>query len=326
MTTTSRRPRSVNLARLQPVDGRGQACGHAYCGVFRAPTDWGQRLSVTRPPVGIIVPAHDEEASIERCLAALVAQVRPGDRVVVICNGCTDRTAGLAKRFGQPVTVVELPVASKIAALNRGDELIGLHPRLYVDGDVVVGPGVVDRLGEVLSLPGVELAAPALHLDTRHASLPVRAYLSIWSRLPSVGGDTVGRGVYGLSHDGRARFGPFPDIIADDHFVRDAVPPAHRLVVAEVRSTVRAPGTLRGLMRRKVRAFAGNRALDASSANARARASARRREWIGVLRRHPSLIPAMPIYLLVSTWPRLQGTARRAAGRPDRWNRDDTSR
>ena len=72
-----------------------------------------------------------------------------GTRVVVACNGCTDGTADVARSFAG-VVVLETAWPSKTAALNLGDEVAEIFPRLYVDADVVLpaasAAAVVDRL------------------------------------------------------------------------------------------------------------------------------------------------------------------------------------
>ena len=69
--------------------------------------------------VSVVVPAHNESGSIGRCLDSMTEGLAENDlQIVVVCNGCNDDTAEIARRFGPPVEVVEIPVASKIAALR----------------------------------------------------------------------------------------------------------------------------------------------------------------------------------------------------------------
>ena len=48
----------------------------------------------------VIIPAHNEESEIARCLDALRPSDRPAElQVIVVCNGCTDGTASVARSF-----------------------------------------------------------------------------------------------------------------------------------------------------------------------------------------------------------------------------------
>lgn len=51
----------------------------------------------------VLVPAHNEEPVIGRCLEAIDADRRPGDHVLVVADRCTDATASIARDSGSPV-------------------------------------------------------------------------------------------------------------------------------------------------------------------------------------------------------------------------------
>src|SRR5260370_3343893 len=55
----------------------------------------------------IVVPAHDEEAGIEKTVASLFASDYPRERfsVLVVADNCSDRTAERARRAGADVLV-----------------------------------------------------------------------------------------------------------------------------------------------------------------------------------------------------------------------------
>lgn len=53
-----------------------------------------------------LIPAHNEGGSIGKTIEALLAQERVPDKIVVICDNCTDNTATLARGF-PTVTVLE---------------------------------------------------------------------------------------------------------------------------------------------------------------------------------------------------------------------------
>ena len=73
------------------------------------PTDGHMAANAEPEPghaVGIVIPAHNEETVIGRCLEVLLDGAAEGEfQVVVVPNGCSDRTADVARRY--PVTVVE---------------------------------------------------------------------------------------------------------------------------------------------------------------------------------------------------------------------------
>ena len=207
--------------------------------------------------ISIIIPAHNEEAVIERCLAALLDGAEPGElQIVVACNGCTDATAERACAFGPPVQVIEIEQASKTAAINAAERIAGCFPRLYVDGDVVLPLDSVRRIAAVLEGNGCLLASPVVQTDTGASSSAVRAFYDVWLRLP-YNRVMVGTGVYALSQQGRERFGEFPPIIADDGFVRSRFSPEERMAVPDATVTVVAPRTLGDLIRVKTRSRLG---------------------------------------------------------------------
>jgi glycosyltransferase involved in cell wall biosynthesis len=276
--------------------------------------------------ISVIIPAHNEEAVIARGLRAIIAGAQPGElEVIVACNGCTDRTAAIARSFGPPVRVLEVPVASKIAALNAADEVARSFPRVYLDADVRLDIMSVRRLAAALDAgDGVLLAAPRLRMDLRPAPWLVRAYYEIWMRLPYNASGMVGTGVYALSKAGRQRFDRFPDLIADDGFVRFCFSPEERVRVDDAYSWVDPPQSLWGLIKIKTRSRLGfyqhRQALPQ-------RRAADHKSAAGLLRTflpHPRLWPLLPLYVGISLFVRLRAARQLRAAGAARWERDDS--
>src|SRR5262249_30280311 len=80
-----------------------------------------------RTRVVVLVPAHDEELGIERCIHSLLGQSYPHELydIVVVADNCTDDTAGAARRAGVDVLVRTAPTErGKGHALRWGIERV----------------------------------------------------------------------------------------------------------------------------------------------------------------------------------------------------------
>lgn len=67
----------------------------------------------------VLIPAHDEAATIGATLAALREQTRQPDRVVVIADNCTDDTADIVRAHGAEVYETVGNTEKKAGALNQ---------------------------------------------------------------------------------------------------------------------------------------------------------------------------------------------------------------
>lgn len=214
----------------------------------------------------VIVPAHEEEGVIARCLDSLLAQsgLAGGRRTIhVVANGCTDRTVEVARRYGdRGVLVHETATASKIAALAEGDRVAGDdYPRAYVDADVVLGPGALDAVEEALNSPGVLACAPRLRVALQGRPRAVRWFYDDFLDNPWVTQGLLGSGFYAMSREGRGRFGAWPQVLNDDGFVHHLFAPDERRTV-DAWFEIQAPHTLDALVAAKARVAVGNDELD----------------------------------------------------------------
>jgi glycosyltransferase involved in cell wall biosynthesis len=278
-------------------------------------------MSRDLPRASIVIPAHDEERNLGALLDVLTGAAEPGElEIVVVCNGCTDRTADIAARY-DGVTVVEVPEPSKTGALNAGDGVATAFPRIYLDADVEI---TLASLRSVIAAlrTGALAAAPLPVVDTAGCSWGARAYYEIFSRLGYVRRHVVGSGFYGLSEDGRRRFGAFPDLIADDGFVHSRFAHAERINPPGATFTIRAPRTLRSIYRRRIRIVAGLMQLRQHGTPLVAPPPS----WRDVVRTRPGLAWAAAVYAGVNAAAAVQARRLMRSGGPTTWNRDETSR
>jgi Glycosyl transferase family 2 len=194
---------------------------------------------------------------IQRCLDSLFSGLEPGELdVVVVCNGCRDETAAMARTAGHPVRVMELEAASKAAALRAGDAAALAFPRLYLDADVVLAGSAARRVLERLS-DGAVAARPPILYDSSRSSAAVRSYYRARSRIPAVLKSLWGAGIYGLSARGRSRFDVFPDVVADDLWLDRQFMPAEVEIVDCTPVLVAVPRSVRDLVRVLRRTYKG---------------------------------------------------------------------
>ena len=277
--------------------------------------------------LSLIIPAHDEETTIGRCLESLLADAHEDEfEVVVVCNGCTDRTVDVARSFEPGATVIEINRASKYLALREGDRRASGFPRFYIDADVITSAQAVRDVATVLRSGKAAVAAPRLRVDVSGRPWYVRSYYRLWTRLPYAENGMVGTGFYALSEAGRSRFDEFPDIIADDQFVLSRFDETERCSVGSAEFVVAAPRDWRSLIYKKTRAYTGNRQLEERFGSQGARQPGGRSAWMNLIRRHPSLLPSVPVYVLVSVV--AEARSRRQVRRRDfgTWERDVSTR
>jgi colanic acid/amylovoran biosynthesis glycosyltransferase len=272
--------------------------------------------------ISVVVPAHNEEAVIGRCLSSLLEEAPPGElQVLVVCNGCQDRTAEVARQSAPGAEVVEIPAASKVAALNTGDELASDFPRFYVDADVELRYPALRSVAQALDEEGVLCAAPKPWFDLKARPWAVRAFYAILQGVPYFSQDMVGTGVYALSEEGRRRFGAFPELIADDQFVQQLFERGERRSVSGAHFVVHPPANLRGVLAMRARAYRGNQELARSGL---ARADPPPSGLKSVLRRAlvPAEAPAVAVYAGVNMIAKGRAYRRPSAT----WERDESAR
>jgi cellulose synthase/poly-beta-1,6-N-acetylglucosamine synthase-like glycosyltransferase len=69
--------------------------------------------------VTVLIPAHNEEASLPHTIASLVSQSHPPERIVVVADNCSDSTVAVARRTGVEVIESVGNTHKKAGALNQ---------------------------------------------------------------------------------------------------------------------------------------------------------------------------------------------------------------
>ena len=181
------------------------------------PVDW--------PRLSLVLAAFDEEACIREKIENCLSLDYPHDRLEIVlgCDGCTDRTAELARAAGRGrVRVVELaPRQGKATVLARLVPAASGDVVVLTDANVLFHPGALRALARRFRDPSVGAVVGRLRLRAtgRGREGLYWAYETFLKYLEGKLGCVLGAngGIYAIR---RILFGPLPaDTITDDFVV-----------------------------------------------------------------------------------------------------------
>lgn len=274
----------------------------------------------------VVIPAYNEAGTIGRSLTALRRGVQEDDLdVVVVCNGCTDTTAAVARAADPQARVIEIAQPSKAEAMRVGAEAATGFPRVHLDADVELSGTSLRALVEPLSEPGVLATAPERHVSREGCSFPVRWYYDVWEQLPNVKAGLFGRGVVALAEGAQRRVAQHPSLLNDDLVMSDVFTGQERRVIPGAVAVIRPPTNIRDLVRCRTRVATGN--VQADRAGVR-RASSRTSPTtlVRMAVRRPALAPRVAVFVAVNGLARLAARRAVSAGDFATWQRDESSR
>jgi cellulose synthase/poly-beta-1,6-N-acetylglucosamine synthase-like glycosyltransferase len=105
-----------------------------------------------RGRIGVVIPAHNEQAIVAATVAAVRAELRDVDRIIVVADNCNDDTAAMARPAG--ADAIERKDNSKCGkgyALQFGVDHLRQSPPdtvIFIDADCRPGPGAIARIAE----------------------------------------------------------------------------------------------------------------------------------------------------------------------------------
>lgn len=93
----------------------------------------------------IIIPAHNAQRTLARCVGACLSQAYPDFEVIVVDDGSTDATASIAREIAG-ITRIQQENQGPAAARNRGAEAATGDILVFTDADCVPEPDWLARL------------------------------------------------------------------------------------------------------------------------------------------------------------------------------------
>jgi GT2 family glycosyltransferase len=98
------------------------------------------------PEISVIVPVHNGAPFLHACLEAIFASSGVSYECIVVNDASTDDGPAIARSFA--VRIIDLPVGPRgpAYARNRGAEAARGTILMFVDADIVLAPGAIERV------------------------------------------------------------------------------------------------------------------------------------------------------------------------------------
>ena len=209
----------------------------------------------------VIIPAYNEEKCIERTLSELTNFSSLEVEVIVLPNGCIDNTAEFVRAKFPSFKVVELDTGSKILAINKGLEIAQFEHVLVQDADVIISTESIRSILKFIESEQYLFASPTTKI-VQDGSFLTNMYYSFLKLTPAYRVGMVNSGAYLISPQARDILGKFPQVIADDGYVKGTLGSANLTTIPSCYSVVMSPRTIWSLIKIKTRSKLGNMELE----------------------------------------------------------------
>jgi glycosyltransferase involved in cell wall biosynthesis len=110
----------------------------------------------------IIIPAHNEEEVIEKCLRALLNQTKTAYEIIVVDDGSTDNTSKIVKEFERKSKKIKINSlkggegGSAAASRNKGSEKASGDFLIFVDADQIAEKKFLEKIQKFLKKEDVD--------------------------------------------------------------------------------------------------------------------------------------------------------------------------
>lgn len=101
--------------------------------------------------ISVVIPCLNGEAYLAQAIRSALNQTCPPAEVLVVDNGSTDGSAGIASAFGPPVRLLRCARPGAAAARALGAEAATGDALMFLDADDLLGPTVLRHLSQALS-------------------------------------------------------------------------------------------------------------------------------------------------------------------------------
>ena len=156
-------------------------CAEIVASLFASPD---VVIAGERKRVAVLVPAHNESKGLLPTIKDVKQQLKPGDRLVVVADNCSDDTAQVAAGAGAEVAKRNDPTrVGKGYALHWGLRFFDRNPPdivIIVDADCRLSPGSIDQLAMRAAQSNRPIQALYLMAPPETAAVNLRVATFAW--------------------------------------------------------------------------------------------------------------------------------------------------
>lgn len=111
--------------------------------------------------VSVLIPCHNEEVSIKKCVQSCLEQTRKPDEIIVVNDGSTDTSLEILETFKDQIVIVNLleKTGNKSFAQEKGLSYVTGDIVITTDGDSILDPYFIETIVEEFEDPKVVASA-----------------------------------------------------------------------------------------------------------------------------------------------------------------------
>ena len=94
--------------------------------------------------ISIVIPVYNEAKYIEKTLK----QIPNNLEIIVVCNGCTDNTEKIAKKYSKTCSIKEKNVS---LARNYGGNKVHGNIIIFLDADTLINKDILEKISNIKS-------------------------------------------------------------------------------------------------------------------------------------------------------------------------------
>lgn len=119
------------------------------------------------PKISVVIPAHNEEKYIKRTLFSLLNQTFQDFEIIVVANGCTDKTEEVVrKRENKRLKLYSLTKANVSMARNFGAKMAKGELLVFLDADTLLNNDALRKVNHTFNDEEVSVATTKVLPDS----------------------------------------------------------------------------------------------------------------------------------------------------------------